>query len=419
MSSQSLADLFCAACAATGPLELEAEDAAGTRVGRWSLRRPFAVIGSDPRADVSLTNDRVSRCHVYLQVLAGGVFWIDLESRSGVHQDGTAEPSGWLFRDDTIGVGPYLVRLTGGVRPLSGEEPPRPNPLATRSLNGEVLSRLALELRGKSEATPAPRRVEMRRVLMLMGRTADCRLRFDADLVSRFHGAIVRTPAETWVVDLLSRDGLRLNGARVRWSRLDDGDKLTVGPFHMVVRHGPPPSPSPYVGLPALLPPAEVLVPVPVLGRPLTLPDLGMGEGRMDPMIWQFGQLQQQMYDQFQLMIHAVLNVVGSAHRDQMRHIEEELERLREITRELSELETRSAGPPDNADVPNAADQASLSVESPLNSADIPRVSDTVLEPDMHVILSRRITTLRSEHQGRWQHIVDLLRGIAAGGKNL
>ena len=47
------------------------------------LYQPFAVIGRDPRADIVLDHTRVSRRHVYLQIVNGRAFWVDLESRSG------------------------------------------------------------------------------------------------------------------------------------------------------------------------------------------------------------------------------------------------------------------------------------------------------------------------------------------------
>ena len=71
----------------------------GPRAGGGESRvlpQPFAVIGRDERADVILDDPRVSRRHVYLQAVAGQVFWVDLESRTGTCDETGTRKSGWL-----------------------------------------------------------------------------------------------------------------------------------------------------------------------------------------------------------------------------------------------------------------------------------------------------------------------------------
>ena len=41
-------------------------------VGRWTLDQPHALIGRDPRADLVLDHEQVSRRHAYLQQIEGG-----------------------------------------------------------------------------------------------------------------------------------------------------------------------------------------------------------------------------------------------------------------------------------------------------------------------------------------------------------
>ena len=76
-------DEFLKACGATGPLDLRIENQGETT--RWCAHQPFALIGSDPKADLLLDDHRVDRLHAYLQVIEGQVYWVDLGSQSGTH----------------------------------------------------------------------------------------------------------------------------------------------------------------------------------------------------------------------------------------------------------------------------------------------------------------------------------------------
>ena len=65
------------------PLDLRIENRGETT--RWSTHQPFALIGSDPMADLFLDDSRVDRLHAYLQVIEGQVYWVDLGSQGGTH----------------------------------------------------------------------------------------------------------------------------------------------------------------------------------------------------------------------------------------------------------------------------------------------------------------------------------------------
>ena len=96
---------FLASCGATGPLALVVEDGGGAEVGRWNVPQPFVLVGRDPRMELTLDDEAVSQRHVYLQVLGGRLFYVDLGSRSGTTREGSAEPSGWLDLGGSIGIG--------------------------------------------------------------------------------------------------------------------------------------------------------------------------------------------------------------------------------------------------------------------------------------------------------------------------
>lgn len=62
-----------------------------------------------------------------------------------------------------------------------------------------------------------------------IGRSLAADIRFDDPTVSRRHALIVRQPDEVRVLDDRSLNGVFVNGRRVEWSPLRDGDEIVVG----------------------------------------------------------------------------------------------------------------------------------------------------------------------------------------------
>lgn len=65
----------------------------------------------------------------------------------------------------------------------------------------------------------------------IIGRAEDCHLKSQSELISRYHCAIL-VGDEVCVRDLGSKNGVRLNGEKIVTERkLNNGDKLTIGPL--------------------------------------------------------------------------------------------------------------------------------------------------------------------------------------------
>jgi hypothetical protein len=86
----------------------------------------------------------------------------------------------------------------------------------------------------------------------------------------------------------------------------------------------------------------------PALNVPTRLERGEITESLLVPLMNQFGQMQQQMLDQFQQAISMIVQMFGTLHQDQMATIREELDQLRDLTREFHalklELAARSQG---------------------------------------------------------------------------
>jgi pSer/pThr/pTyr-binding forkhead associated (FHA) protein len=433
-----------------------------------TFKRPFALIGRDPNADLVLDHALVSGRHAYLQVVAGGVYCVDLGSRSGVAWEKGPARSGWVDRSWGIRIGPYRIRPGVGMGVPNLEDP-----LVARSFGAPSSDWPALSLDFPQKAGGPTWRVS--RVLTLVGRSSWCRLRLTHADVSKIHCSVLRSPEGACVIDCFGRGGTRVNGELVRWALLEDGDEIGVGPFLLRVRRGsswiateaesgdgtlmigdalarrpPPAAPAPSTSGPSLSG-------VPAASRPEVL------DPYLAQLTTQFGQMQQQMFDQFQQSMLMMAQMFGSLHRDQMNLMRDELAQLRQVNQDLTLLQAELAGrsaeaapPPtpasDAAKVMNdtlARIEAMLQVGSPrsalpvdgarLEATSEPAASfstasnganaaiDHALTPSerratavhpgdltdtsIHTLLTQRIAALQEERQGRWQKVLGLMLG--------
>ncbi|HEY8505559.1 MAG TPA: FHA domain-containing protein, partial [Gemmataceae bacterium] len=219
---------FCTACGLAGGLRISLRRPDVPEPEELVLERPFAMLGASPANDVVLDHAAVSRRHAYLQAVAGRVYCIDLGSRTGLVWDRQIRPSGWVGAGEEVFIGPF--RFTTSASPAASPVAPDPaegwDPLHTRIKEGERMPALVLEM---DSAGYKRTRWQLSRVLALVGRDRGCKLWLAAESVSAFHCSLVGTPGGVWVVDLLSREGTYVNGNRVAFRRLEDGDRLRVG----------------------------------------------------------------------------------------------------------------------------------------------------------------------------------------------
>lgn len=67
-----------------------------------------------------------------------------------------------------------------------------------------------------------------------VGRSLAADVRFDDPTVSRRHALIVRQPDGVRVLDDRSLNGVFVNGERIEWRVLKDGDEIVVGRYRLV-----------------------------------------------------------------------------------------------------------------------------------------------------------------------------------------
>jgi pSer/pThr/pTyr-binding forkhead associated (FHA) protein len=75
-------------------------------------------------------------------------------------------------------------------------------------------------------------------------------VRFDDPTVSRRHALVVRQADGVRVLDDRSLNGVFVNGERVEWRALRDGDEIVVGRYRLVFASVPLESDGPVVNAP-------------------------------------------------------------------------------------------------------------------------------------------------------------------------
>ena len=379
MNKHSL-DLLAEACAAAGRLQVWVRRQGKAEIEHRSLFLPLAVVGREENNDLPLHDHQVSRRHAYLQLIGGRLFGVDLRSRTGTFWGAERKPSGWVDRHQVLGVGPYTLQFLEGD---ASDGPPATgdwDPLTSVSPDAEATPDVALEMvKGPS----APFSWRMTSSLGLVGRRAvDYGLALPDPEAPSFQCGLLRTPIGTWVIDLLGEGGIRLNGRRVRWGRLEDGDQLQVGRFLLGVRlleRAPPVTcpeapatpaateavrvvDSQHAGTngdltkaPEAAAPAEPVsaepAPPPTAAGPLipvapSLPRADLNEPMLASLFNQFAAMQHQMFDQFQQAIMMMVEMFSDMQRDQVGLIRQEVDRLHQIGEELQVLQTEMARQP-------------------------------------------------------------------------
>ncbi len=86
---------------------------------------------------------------------------------------------------------------------------------------------LVFERDGKTE------QITLEREWTRVGRSLAADVRFDDPTVSRRHALIVRQPDGVRVLDDRSLNGVFVNGERVEWRELHDGDEIVVGRYSL------------------------------------------------------------------------------------------------------------------------------------------------------------------------------------------
>ncbi len=444
---------FLDSCGSSGPLIIGVEEPGASGTSWRVLDQPYAIIGRDPGTDLFLQDADVSRRHAYLQMIAGRLFCIDLESRTGTHWGEEPGLWGWVHPGPGVRIGAFRLRSRdeGPGPPPNGKAGRANLPVpVSRSFEQPELPEVTLEILGR-RAGPATWRAS--RSLILIGGSQACKVRLQGRGVAEIHASLVRTPAGVFAVDLLGPGGILVNGERVRCALLGEDDELGVGSHRIRVTSksakgeatraiSRPASPRGWIHRP----------PTTSVDGSSELAAIAAGERDTESlvraMIGEFGQIQERSAERFQATLMAILQSFAGIHGEQMVLIREELTRIRELTDEQqalrSQVESRArivenppalrlvAGEPRSATLnlaPNSPNPArpglhrrNLTIKdgersrpsgqsSPVSTDPCPRPPSAAEEGEFHAQIFNRLAEIQGERQGRWQKLMESFFG--------
>lgn len=213
------------------PIRLAVQGPAGGPPEEYVIDAPYGIIGRGAGSHLCLAGDDIGYRHAYLQVIGGRVLCVDLLSRRGLEWDG-ATPGPWLSPEHRLRIGPYTMQLFDDGWAFDST---LPSPLDFRPRSEQrpeygVLPEVLLELtsgKGAGKAWP------INRIMTLLGRDERCRITCADELISKVHCSLLLAPTGLWVVNLLGRTGVRIDGQQVECGYLPHGAELQVGKYHL------------------------------------------------------------------------------------------------------------------------------------------------------------------------------------------
>jgi len=308
-----------------------------------------------------------------VQMIGGRLFCVDMGSRLGIRCAGVQGTSGWLHPGQDLEIGPFTVRYATSAPSASALT--GINPLEARGTDVQLLPAMTLEFANGLTRQP---RWRLNRILTLAGRATNCKLQLADVTVSRYHAAFVAAPQGLWVVDMLGKDGTRVNGERIRWAQLQDGDRVQVGKFLIRVwQEGATPGSNP-----------SVVVSGPAGSQPtVRLPEtVAAGDSPLTPLIGQFQRLRLQGYDEFHQSMLLTLQMFNVLQREKLTPVRDDLDQVYKLTRELQNL------------------QAPATSESGTTTPEHEGAA-----PASGIL--QRMATIHQERQSRWHKVLEAVSG--------
>ncbi len=332
----------------------------------WRMNQALAFIGRSPLCRVQLASQTVSKFHAGLVHTAKGTWIVDLLGKDGTYVNGVRVRSARLDDGDRLRIGKFVIRVSVGDA-LEESAPPDEEPTfvrlgapeesGVRSSESGVDAQLQESGVRSSESGVEAQLQESGVESSESGVEAQLQ---ESDVQS------LESEVEAWLQesDVQSSESeveaqLELEEPPTPDVRLPIRDSRLQTPSPgteenlPVLRRATPPAPASSkprapVAYSSSLKPAPALPPSAV-DRPNPLAEVlqkgellqrgELSESMLLPLVNQFGNMQQQMFDQFHQALLMMVQMFSNLHKDQMGVVRQELDRLHELTRELHTLQ--------------------------------------------------------------------------------
>jgi pSer/pThr/pTyr-binding forkhead associated (FHA) protein len=216
----------------------------------WNLRRPVTVIGSRRPAHIVLHDQDVSNAHCVIVNTGTDVLVRDLHTSSGTLLNKKRVDLAVLSDGDVLSLGETNIQIAIQVPE---------NAAADSGCGMQFADPARFPNRVKLNLMHTEKVWHLEEAVVLIGRHDDAPIRLDHPDISARHAIVFRFGKQPAVFDLGSRTGIWVNGQRCSLTPLQNGDRLTAGPFGLAVNASE---------LPAVALPEVVSAPAPVLPAP-------------------------------------------------------------------------------------------------------------------------------------------------------
>ncbi len=193
------------------------------------MDRPNFLIGSAPNCDLVFSHAAIHPHHALLQWINGSLFYCDLTSQTsnGPTSHGGTRPQsaeGVWVRYEPVCVGPYQLLVEADEM----SPPPEDSPLVRSPRLANELPQIALQFQGVAQSE---NQWPVDRILTVIGRGSQCRLRLNHESIPQVLSCLLRTPTSCWIIDIAGAGTTTVNGRPVTMSPIDIGDILQLGTF--------------------------------------------------------------------------------------------------------------------------------------------------------------------------------------------
>jgi pSer/pThr/pTyr-binding forkhead associated (FHA) protein len=317
--------------------------------GTFVFQQPFVLIGRCPESDLNLEDGGVSFRHIYLQMAGGRWLFVNLPAASGVPGEKGRSISGWFDPGSELTAGPYTIMHVApeGVTSTA---------LSTRVRETPALPSIELALINARSTSKKRSVLKISMSLTLIGSSRQCDVWLKDESVSRVHASLVLTPYGLWIVDLLGREGVRVDGRPAYWKQLHDGSVIQVGRFRFSVHFGAASSSS-TVKVPEQpkdrkrrQSKAEAAPPAGSKSKgndrkrgpsKAAAPAGSMSEGSVMKLVKHLTEMQAQFFEHSQLQTQLITEMLSHLGRSQQVSVRQDMARIDEIGRELNDIKTQ------------------------------------------------------------------------------
>src|SRR5579872_1369309 len=325
---------FFEACGGVQTIELTAgrQDSPASSERRL-FRQPFFVIGRASGCDLVIPDPTASFRHIYVQLISGRWFFLNLAKISS-SSAGMGQPeSGWLDVDSQLKVGSYVI-----TRVAIGQPALIRNVAVSNSEPSFDASGFELEVMNRVHGSQKPPSIRFCNPVTLIGGSRKCDLFLKDESVSKVHASLVLTPYGVWVVDLLGRGGVSVDGRPVLWKHIHDGAILQIGRFRLRVRCDSSRKMPTRRNETRVVP---MNVPVPAA---VSVQGGSMSEAGVLSLIGQLADMQHHFFEQSRLQAQWMSEMISHVGRAQQESARRDIARIEEIGKELREIRSQLAG---------------------------------------------------------------------------